>query len=438
MLLDFEVENFRSYRDRKRFSLVASSAKELPDNLAETSDPEVSILRSAALYGPNASGKSNLFLAMYCLSKLMDFPRNRVPTALAAWSPFALDQTSVAAPTKFQARFLLDDVLYEYSISMKPGLVEREVLVAHPHGRPQEWFFRSGSEIAFNPTYLKGRKQSLRSMTPADAAVLSVASMFDHPQLSPPARWLANNLRGDFDAQDDLYRSAGPPRGGSQTTARRCSEDLDFLSWTKKFLAHADLGIQEVEIEVAEEKSPLTEWQLGPNRTFVKSEREFVNTYYDPHFVHHGEGRGTARFRLPDESQGTRRLFSMLVPFYETLREGRLALVDELGASLHPSIVREIIRVFHDHRLNPRGAQLVFTTHDASLLSGSLFRRDQVWFTEKDPAGATDLYSLQDVKGVRQDEPFEKGYMRGRYGAIPFFGRFDFPSVSEEPSKTPR
>jgi uncharacterized protein len=94
-----------------------------------------------------------------------------------------------------------------------------------------------------------------------------------------------------------------------------------------------------------------------------------------------------------------------------------------------------MIGAFHDPGLNPKGAQLVFATHDASLLSGSLFRRDQVWFTEKDSGGATDLYSLQDIKGIRDDEPFEKGYLRGRYGAIPFFGQFDFPPVSEEPTE---
>jgi AAA15 family ATPase/GTPase len=126
-----------------------------------------------------------------------------------------------------------------------------------------------------------------------------------------------------------------------------------------------------------------------------------------------------------------------VVPLYEVLSQGELAIVDEFSPSLHPFLVRELIRVFHDSQLNPKGAQLVFATHDFSLLSGSLFRRDQVWFTEKNESGATDLYSLHDIKGVRDDEPFEKGYLRGRYGAIPFFGQFDFPPVAEEPAEAP-
>jgi uncharacterized protein len=436
MLLDFEVENFRSYRDLKRFSLVASSAKELPENVIELSDPDFSLLSTAAIYGPNASGKSNLFLAMNCLSELMEFPRNKGLTSRLAMSPFALDLTSAAVPSKFRVRFLLEGVLYDYSISIRPGLVEEERLVAYPHGRPQEWVLRKGPEIDFNSTHLRGQKQPLRSMTPLETPVLSVASMFDHAQLSPPARWMANNLCDHFDAQDFGSRFARRRTGGWGITARRCLEDVAFRSWVNGFLAHADLGIQGVEIEVTEEKSRRPVRQVSPDGTVLTSAEDVTHRHHEPYFVHHGDEGMTARFGLPDESQGTRRLFGMLVPLYETLRDGRLALVDELSASLHPTLVRELIRAFHDRQLNPKRAQLVFATHDTSLLSGSFFRRDQVWFTEKNPAGATDLYSLQDIRDVRPDEPFEKGYVRGRYGAIPFFGQFDFPPASEELSET--
>lgn len=126
----------------------------------------------------------------------------------------------------------------------------------------------------------------------------------------------------------------------------------------------------------------------------------------------------------------------MLPHLYDALHEGQMAVIDELSASMHPSLVRELIRFFHDPNLNARGAQLLFATHESSLLSGTLLRRDQVWFTEKAPSGATDLYSLHDIRGVRADESFEKGYLRGRYGAIPFFSEFDFPTVPQGESKT--
>ncbi len=222
-----------------------------------------------------------------------------------------------------------------------------------------------------------------------------------------------------------------PEMGVFESAARRCHEDESFRQWLTAFLRHADLGIQGLEIDMMEVKTGRPIYRGGTLPTV----EEFVQNHYEPRFLHAGDGETTERFGLENESQGTRRLFAMMPYFFEILREGQLAVIDELGASLHPSLVREIIRAFHDPELNPKGAQLVFATHDTTLLSGQLFRRDQVWFTEKDASGATDLYSLNDIKGVREDESFEKGYLRGRYGAIPFFGSFDFPPVSEEPAE---
>ena len=287
----------------------------------------------------------------------------------------------------------------------------------------------------FNPTYLKGQKQSLRNMTPQDAPLLAVGAMFDHPQLTPPARWLAINLDDRLSGLEFPSPLARRRGGGSELTTRRCHEDTSFRSWVNGFLQHADVGIQGVEVDVTEEKSKGRIGQLGPDGQVVFSVKELVQQHHEPYFIHTGD-EVTARFGLTDESQGTRRLFGILVPVYEGLLSGHLTVIDELSSSLHPSLVREIIRVFHDSRLNPKNAQLVFATHDTSLLSGSLFRRDQFWFTEKNAVGATDLYSLHDIRGVRENESFENGYIRGRYGAIPFFGKFDFPPVSEEVSET--
>jgi len=435
MLIDFEVENFRSYREPKLFSMVASSAKELPENLIQLPDLDMALVRTAALYGPNASGKSNLLLAMNCVSDLMEFPLNRGLTRRTYLPKFALDRTSVTAPSKFRVRFLVEGTLFEYSITIRSEIVEEERLIAYPHGRPQEWFHRKGTETTFNSTYLKGQKQALRSVTPPDAPLLAVGAMFRHPQLTPPAQWLAINL-GDRSSSSELPSRLGRRRGGgTELTTRRCHEDKLFRSWVNVFLRHADVGIQGVEVELTEEKSKRPVGRLGPDGQVVVSEQEVVQEHHEPYFIHTGD-EITARFRLTDESQGTRRLFAMLVPVYEGLLNGHLIVIDELSSSLHPSLVREIIRSFHDQRLNPKNAQLVFATHDTSLLSGSLFRRDQVWFTEKNAVGATDLYSLHDVRGVRENDSFENGYIRGRYGAIPFFGKFDFPPVPEEASET--
>src|SRR4051794_13836142 len=184
MLVDFEVENFRSFRDAKRLSLVASSAKELPQNLIELTDLGLTLVRTAVLYGPNASGKTNLLAAMDCVSELLESPMNRGTASRIARSPFALDRTSGTKPSRFRVKFLVSGILYDYSIAIGRERVEEERLAAHPHGRPQEWFHRRGTEIEFNATHLKGQKQSFRRVTPPDVPLLSVAAAFEHPQLS--------------------------------------------------------------------------------------------------------------------------------------------------------------------------------------------------------------------------------------------------------------
>lgn len=433
MLVDFEVENFRSFRGARTLSLVASSAKELPLNLIRT-EVGLELVRTAALYGPNASGKSNLLAGMNRLAELLVFPMNRGLTAVLL-QPFALDRRSSNKAIRFAVRFLLEDILYHYTLTTRKEVVEEERLTAYPHGRPQQWFDRKGSSIDFNQTHLKGQKQTLRSMTPIDTPLLAIAAAFDHPQLAPVARWLIGNLSNRFDRIDPRERVTGRRLGNSESTARLCHVDGSFRSWVNAFLRHADLGIREVTVDITAEKYKRPIRRAGPDGSILASDEEIIVEHHEPYFVHAGDEDVTARFAMRDESQGTRRLFAMLAPLYEVLRKGHLALIDEFSASLHPSLVREIIRAFHEPELNPAGAQLVFATHDTSLLSGKLFRRDQVWFTEKDASGATDLYSLNDIKGVREDESFEKGYLRGRYGAIPFFGSFDFPPVSEEPAE---
>jgi energy-coupling factor transporter ATP-binding protein EcfA2 len=366
MLVDFEVENFRSYREAKRLSMVASSAKELPQNLIET-NLGLNLVRSAVLYGPNASGKSNLLAAMNWVSAFLEPTTHRLITDGIGRFPFALDRTSASKPTRFRVRFVVESVLHDYAISISPAAVEEERLVVYPHGRPQEWFHRTGKDIGFNATYLKGQKQSLRGVTPNDAPLLAVAAAFGHPQLTLPARWLARNLSERLLSFPFRIRagSAGA-RGTVPEIADRCHRDESFRSWVDAFLRHADLGIQGVEIEIFTRRYSGPSTTKAPDGTMITKQEEFTENHPEPFFLHGGDDGIPVRLRLSDESQGTRRLFVMLVPLYEVLLAGEVIVADELDASLHPSLVREIVRAFHDPELNPKGAQLVFATHDTS------------------------------------------------------------------------
>lgn len=430
MLISFTVANFRSYFGAKEFSLSASRANELPQNVRELPNLGLSVLPVAVIYGANASGKSNLLRAMTLLSDMLDAPTTRpLLGRYPVFQPFALAGENPNRSTNFDVKFLVDGVLYEYAISFTVKRVVREMLTAYPLGRPQMWFRRGPLKFEFGQPYLKGPKNSLATVTPPAVPFLATAAAFDHQQLSPPARWLATNLRDRVGA---FPRRPGVARQSyyESPTMRLLRENPDFKGWASNFLRFADLGISSVEthaFKVGRAKQAGAPFVTQSVKGSTMMEFIEEGELHEPVFIHTGKEGATARFPLEEESSGTRRLFVLLGPLYEVLSLGQVAVIDELSECLHPSMVNQLIRIFHDPKLNPKCAQLIFATHDTALLSGRHFRRDQVWFTEKNSAGATDLYSLHDVKGVREEEAIEKGYLRGRYGAIPFFGRFDFP-----------
>lgn len=432
MLIDFTVENFRSYREAKTFSLLASSSPEHPENLIEIAGLGKSAVKVAAIYGANASGKSNLLEAMNTLSELLIDPMRRSFLDEADIPPFALDEASSSKSTLFKVRFILQGQLFEYAIVCRFGLIEKEHLLAFPAGKLQKWFNRSAKKITTVRSRLGDSLDSLKQFASPSTPFLAVAATFNQPKLTPIAKWLGTNLRTHFDSQ--VMRNRRTRLTGSiEETSRLCATRPKFRAWVNAFLRYADLGILEIEISSREVKRTRQVMSKDPFGGVNSRNEEFTSEVLLPSFVHSGQDGFSAKLPITSESQGTQKLFSLLVPFYETLQSetGRLMIIDEYGQSMHPSLSREIVRMFHDTTRNVNGSQLIFTTHDISLLSAKLLRRDQVWFTEKDRAGATDLYSLHDFTEV-EGESLEKGYLRGRYGAIPFFGSFDFPPARRD------
>ncbi len=420
------------------FKLTPSSSKELIDNVAQTGIEETRALKSAAVYGANAAGKSNLLYAMSFLGSCIRNPMDE--TSEDEFSKkniaFALDPKMAAKPSNFIVGFASGNKVYEYTVSLLDGNIESESLSVRPEGgKAQLWFVRVKSEIKFNQTYLKGPKKSLEQLMSPKHTLLSVAIAFGHNQLEVPARWLVNNLVDRFELGEPSIPFIGSRINRMRavpSTAQRCDNDRVFYDWAKKIMCYADLGIGGFEIQKTSEKAMHSFFVTSPDgKTRTREFREVTTERHYPLFRHNGPEGLTALLGIADESQGTRRLFTMLSPLYDVLQNGQVALVDELGASMHPSLVQEIVKLFHNKEYNKLGSQLVFTTHNTSLLTGQLFRRDQVWFTEKTKEGSTDLYSLIEFKEAREGETFEKGYLRGRYGAIPFFGAFDFPATPE-------
>jgi AAA15 family ATPase/GTPase len=428
MLVEFRLRNFRSYAAEKKISMVAATGKELAGNTITIEGFERHpLLRSAAIYGANASGKSNLVQAF-------DFFQNFVLQSSETHRegheipvlPFLLDPKLAKKSSELEITFLLDGVRHQYGFIVSPERVSEEWLTVYPKGKPQEWFRRivgaSGrSEWSFSRTHMRGDKIQLADRTRENALFLTVAAQWNHPQIKTIYAWFENRIRvlpRQIDTMTD--------------TRRQLVKDAHFCDWAAGILRAADTGISGVyastrEINKDDFRFP-NDMSADPTNSVT---REFLKIFkLDVRIRRRLPGSDTEiEWDLEHESDGTQRMLELLGPIRDVLEQGAVLIMDELDTSLHAFITRAIVRLFNNPDTNPNGAQLVFTTHDTSLLDLTIFRRDQIWLTEKDQSGATDLYSLQDYS-PRKGEAIQKGYLLGRYGAVPFIGPFEFRSPS--------
>lgn len=413
MLIEFSVSNFRSIKDTQTLSMVASSGKERwEDNTFAPNSPSTPrLLHSAVVLGPNASGKSNLVKALYFVKDLVEESASGKQRGdRLNLQPFRLTTETAQAPSEFEIVFEQSAVRYQYGFSATVEGIQEEWLIAFPEGRPQRWFARTAEASGENPEWyfgpaFKGPRKTLSEATRPNALFLSTAVQLNNQQLQPVFDWFADRLRvvparRDFPTQFDSY------------TATCCRED-DDRARVLKFLQAADLGIDGLSVEVGKwtaEDLPddmpddIVKMLVGKERLEVRSQRLDLTT---------GE---PVEFDFSDESDGTRNLFSWAGPWLDVLDRGLVLVIDELDASLHPTLVRFLANLFHDGETNPYGAQLICTTHDVTQLEGD-FRRDQVWFVEKRQQ-QTSLYPLSDFR-PRKKEAIGRGYLRGRYGALP-------------------
>jgi hypothetical protein len=422
MLVEFSVKNFRSFRDEAVLSLAASKDKAHPDNCFDAGG--VRLLKSAAVYGANASGKSNLVDAVGSMRAVVLSSSRRGPAEPIEVAPFKLDQRFARQPTEFEVQFVLNGTRYEYGFGVTAKRVTGEWLFAYPSARAQRWFQRTWDATTgktdwyLSPIYLRGRKQQLAEETPENVLFLSSAAGRNHEQLRPLYEWFAQYLRV-VPAQ---------VRFSHVTTAEFAREDGTRKA-VLRLLGAADLGISDVAVS---ERDVLDHEVLVPDELSSAEKERVVSSLreqrrYEVRTGHRQAPSGNAvEFELGEESDGTQRLFSLIGPWMESLGLGYTVFVDELHASLHPLLTRMLVEMFHNPRLNTKGAQLVFTTHDVTLLDNEMLRRDQVWFTEKDPDGNSHLYSLYEYKDrPRREGAWQKGYLAGRYGSLPVLGGFD-------------
>jgi uncharacterized protein len=419
VLIQFRVENHRSIRDEQLLSLVATTATATdrgdfrllrPDGIDEA------LLPAIALYGANASGKSNVVEAlMFMRDAVQSSHRRWDPLGGVPRDPFALSAKSDEA-SRYEVDFIVAQVRYRYGFLIDSARIIGEWLYAWPRRKKQTWFKRKEDAFSFGK-HLGGENETIRGLTRPNSLFLSAAAQNNHPSLSPIYRWFQNifvrrprgrgALRLQLPLEQRIARLVGESSVADPENRRHNREALARL------LQGADTGILAVRVDNAEGVVSSVDG------------RRIVTTHPSLHFRHKTESAGEAWLPLRAESHGTVTLLEMATSLLPVLAEGGVLCIDELEAGLHPMLALDILRLFQDPKHNPRGAQLIFTTHDTNLLGNVLgdppLRRDQVWFTEKDGAGATTLYPLTDFH-PRKEENLERGYLQGRYGAVPFLG----------------
>jgi hypothetical protein len=413
MLVEFRVSNFRSLRDEQVLSLVASSDKTFRDTNTSTTGLAAvpALLRSAVVYGANASGKSNLIKALQYMRGVVAESATLIqPGQSFAVQPFRLDAASADRATEFEVTFIVAGIRYQYGFAMTQQRIVREHLLVYKAAKPQRWFARhvdadTGKDVyEFGPG-LKGAKTLWEGATRSNALFLSMAVQLNSEALRPVFDWFLNGLV-IFNEQSQLTPQASIQLLKQEEGRKQICD----------FLAAADISIADIEVVTRKVPGQAVHFDPVAGKTEVRAEEV---EQYQLRFSHITE-RGKAVFDLLDESNGTRNLLFLAGPVLDILRKGSTLVIDELDTSLHTLLVRELVRLFHRPEVNTGGAQLIFSTHDTSLLDApDLFRRDQIWFVEKGRDQASSLVSLSEFS-PRKNEALERGYLIGRYGGIPF------------------
>ena len=416
MIIRFSVENHLSIRDKQELSLVASGLKDSDDGLISNVGVSDRLLPFAVIYGANASGKSNVIDGFrFLLSAMKNSHNHWKPDEGVPRQPFILDPAYLKLPSSFDLDFLQSGVRYHYGFEATDREFVAEWLEAYPGGRRQLLFRRNRQEFEFGRG-LKGRNKIISELTRPNSLFISAARQNDHDELT---RIFASLLECAVLTSDYLDPSAisGFRSAHMETIVRflnKMGTGIVHYRMEEKPLPDGTKEIMDLIYLTIEKQRP-------GNSVLPRPE---VQTIPSLELAHKSVNGDLVFLDIKRESMGTRRLLIMLAPALQVLIDGSVLFIDELDASLHTQACEAVIELFSSKVSNPKGAQLIATTHDTNFLRSPFLRRDQIWFTEKDEGGATCIYPLSDFR-TRKDDNLEKGYLQGRYGAIPFSGAID-------------
>ncbi|MGE8130418.1 AAA family ATPase [Methylobacterium sp. NPDC080182] len=416
MLIRFGAANSSSIKDYQELSLVASSLTDTGVDLIEPDGLKDKILPFVMIYGANAAGKTNLIAALSHMADQVQHSYTGLqPGAKIPRSTFKLDPDTQSGVSRNDCDFMLDGVRYHYGFTYNDETYIEEWLYAYPERVRQTWFYRRPGEPFIFGKNLKGRNRAIEDLTRSNSLFLSTAAQNNHPQLSAVYQFFSKSLHFAMD-----------PFANEYNVARVLVERQDDKRIIE-FLRLADVGINDIRFEPARRKNQPDDF-MEDLKAFMKKHAggfSLEEENLKVPLLGHSDSNGMSHFfRLSDESRGTLRLISLIAPVLEALDTGGVFVVDEIDASLHTLLALKIVELFSNRSTNPNGGQLISTTHDTNILCSKNIRRDQIWFAEKEHGGNTVLYPLSDLK-IRKSDNIERGYIQGRFGAIPFFGSIE-------------
>jgi AAA15 family ATPase/GTPase len=403
MLLAFTVGNFLSFKDKKTLNLEATSITEhIETNIIQTE--RYDLLKGAVIYGANAGGKSNLIKAMSTMRRIVLHSVEFASTKKLDITPFLLNTETEKSPSFFEVLFLIDDVRYRYGFEIDNTNIKAEWLFETRKKAEKPLFIREDDAIEVMKSFPEG--ENLEEKTRDNTLFLSVVDQFNGKTAREIIQWFT-----------DFIVASGLSHEGYKDATFSMLKDERQKSSLMQFYSNLDLGFEDITIEKS----------LKEKQSLLSIESFDIKTTHKK-YNNDNQISGDVKFDLfNQESAGTNKIFNISGSVFDTLKIGGILIVVELDSSLHPLLTLAITKLFNSTEYNPKNAQLIFATHDTNLLHYGNCRRDQIYFVEKDNYEASDLYSLVEYKedgdkAVRKDRSFEKDYIQGRYGAIPFIG----------------
>ena len=407
MLIEFSVKNFLSFKDKATLSMEKGNGDENIDNIIFNNITD--LVKNAAIYGANASGKSNILKAFTCA--ILMIRNSNLMSVGEKWSyikPFLFDETSKNKPSEFEFVFITNNVKYKYFFSADQNRIYEESLDVYNSQKPTNIFTRKDTNI-YEFSNDKNKLASLAANNTENKLFLSTATTWNYEKTKDAFLWFTKAI--------DTYDSFNKIMDKDLIDY---SENEELKKFSLKLLKEADILIKNISVnyEEKEMEGTIADMPIIPivKKVDIELEHEVVDKDNNTH---------TYKLNFKDESSGTKVLFAFAPFLKKAFEETKVIIVDELEKSMHPKIVEFIVKLFNNKDINKVNSQLIFTTHATNLLNLEILRRDQIWFVEKNPKnGNSELYPL-DSFSVRKDENIQKGYINGRYGAVPFIKDID-------------